>query len=632
MGTVSTLNVRGSDSVGARRDGDRSYPRLARALRCLEPFRSLSRRSFADVARMVELRCIARGQVLFERGDPSDTLYLVASGRFFVFIDADQDPVAEIGVGEPVGDLAFLTGQPRTATVVAARDSEVIAVSRTTYQQLFERVPLLQEGLLVRLAERMQTIAATARPPARSPGRTIALCPVGLAPIPHILVKRLEAALAQYGPTQVLRPDPVPDPAADHGAAAIDIRLSNLERDCRFVLCPLPVPEADGAERAELLLRQCDSVVLVGRLGDAAVPGRDRLERTCADLFLTRNRSLILWRETSTTPIAGTPAWLARHKVALHHHVALDAPGDAERVARFLAGRAVGAVFGGGGALGCGHLGLARAFRDAGMAFDIFGGTSAGAAMALTLAAGKRPEDVMDRIDEIFVRKRALRRFTLPVFSFLDHTVFERELVASYGNADIADLPLNAFAVSTNLSRDSLHVHRTGPIWQAIRSSGAVPGALPPFTTEEGDLLVDGALVDNLPVSVMRDLKIGPNVLAGFFREDRRPRGRRYDPVPGRERLIADIVLQRRRSFPSLFDVLSRAMLVTSRRSLRETEIGSDLLVSLPVPDRMGLLDWKSGRAQEERCYRYVSRLIEEAGGPMALIEQAQRDRSAVRP
>ena len=94
----------------------------------------------------------------------------------------------------------------------------------------------------------------------------------------------------------------------------------------------------------------------------------------------------------------------------------------------------------------------------------------------------------------------------------------------------------------------------------------------------------------------------------------------------------AGAVLQRRRSFPSLFDVLSRAMLVTSRRSLRETEIGSDLLVSLPVPDRVGLLDWKSGRAQEERCYRYVSRLIEEAGGPMALIEQAQRDRSAVRP
>ena len=628
MGTVSILSAYAPDGAGARRDGNRGYPRLARALRSLEPFRSLSRRSFADVAGLVELHCIERGQVLFERGDPSDTLYLVASGRFFVFLDTDQDPVAEIGAGEPVGDLAFLTGQPRTATVVAARDSEVVAVSRATYQQLFERVPLLQKGLLVRLAERMQTIAATARPPARSPGRTIALCPVGTAPIPHVLVKRLGAALAQYGRTEVLRPDPVPD----HGDPGIDVRLANLERDCRFVLCPLPVPEADGAECAELLLRHCDSVVLVGRLGDAAVPGRDRLERTCADLFLKRNRSLILWRETTTTPIGGTPAWLARHKVALHHHVALDGPGDAERVARFLAGRAVGAVFGGGGALGCGHLGLARAFRDAGMAFDIFGGTSAGAAMALTLAAGTRPEDVIDRIEEIFVRKRALRRFTLPVFSFLDHTVFERELAASYGSADIADLPLNAFAVSTNLSRDCLHVHRTGPIWQAIRSSGAVPGALPPFTTEEGDLLVDGALVDNLPVSVMRDMKIGPNVLAGFFREDRRPRDRRYDQVPGRERLIADIVLNRRRLFPSLFDVLSRSMLVTSRRSLRETEIGSDLLVSLPVPDRMGLLDWKLGRAQEERCYRYVSRLIEEAGGPMALIEQAQRDRSAVRP
>jgi NTE family protein len=187
----------------------------------------------------------------------------------------------------------------------------------------------------------------------------------------------------------------------------------------------------------------------------------------------------------------------------------------------------------------------------------------------------------------------------------------------------MADLPLNAFAVSTSLTRNSQHVHRTGPIWEAVRSSGAIPGALPPFATRDGELLVDGALVDNLPVSVMRDLKVGPNVLAGFFQDDSRHRTLDYGAVPGRARLVADILLRRPRSFPSLFDVLSRSMLVTSRRNLRETEIGSDLLLRLPVPDRMGLLDWHCGRAQEERCYQFVTQLIDEAGDPMALIERA---------
>jgi NTE family protein len=174
--------------------------------------------------------------------------------------------------------------------------------------------------------------------------------------------------------------------------------------------------------------------------------------------------------------------------------------------------------------------------------------------------------------------------------------------------------------VSTNLTRNRMHVHRTGPIWHAVRSSGAIPGALPPFVDEAGDMFVDGALVDNLPVASMRELKLGPNVIAGFFEDESRSAPLRYDSVPSRERLIGDIVMRRQRKFPGLVNVLSRSMLVTSRRSLRETEIGSDFLVRLPAKTGMGILDWKFGRAQEELCYRHVCELIEAAGGPEGLI------------
>ena len=175
-----------------------------------------------------------------------------------------------------------------------------------------------------------------------------------------------------------------------------------------------------------------------------------------------------------------------------------------------------------------------------------------------------------------------MRRFTLPVFSFLDHTVFDRELSAHYGDRDLADLPINGFAVSTNLSRNRLHVHRTGPIWHAVRSSGAIPGVLPPFVDRSGEMFVDGALIDNLPLSTMRDIKLGPNVVAGFFDDESRQRHLRYDEIPGRERLIGDIVMRRRRTFPGILNVLTRSMMVTSRRSVSELEIGSDCLMRLP--------------------------------------------------
>jgi|GEM_PF-179549 len=617
-----TLSAGGA-TAGDRPDADgEPDPRVMRAMRAFPAFRDLSRKDFDDVARMMRLRTVRRSEVLFERGAVSDMLFLVASGRFFVCLGPDTDPVAEIGAGEPVGELAFLTQRTRTATVIAARDSEVLEVSRGAYHALFETAPLLQQGLLERLAERMQSIAGAARPLARSPARTIALVPVGpashRAPVPKALVNGLAAALSVHGRTGIVD-------ATDTETAPErrEERLAEMERDCSFVLCPISTPKRDGEAGTYSLLRHCDAVILVGRLADASDAVRDPLERASEDLFFKRNRTLILWRDTAETGIAGSAVWQRRHDVELHHHVALDCRADFERVARFMSGKAVGAVFGGGAAFGCGHLGLVRAFRDAGFTFDMFGGTSVGGAMAMALATGRPPEEAMDTVEEMFVRRGAMRRFTLPIFSLLDHTVFDRELIRAYEDFDIADLPLNAYAVSTNLSRNGQHVHRSGPVWKAVRSSSAIPGVLPPYATDDGELLVDGALVDNLPVSVMRDLKMGPNVLAGFFEEDGGHGPVRYETVPGRQRLFADFVLRRKAAFPGLLNVLARAMLVTSRRALRETTIGNDLLLRLPTPERMGLLDWKSGRDQEELCYRYVADLIEHAGGAEALLARS---------
>jgi NTE family protein len=592
-------------------EGREDDDRFAAALRAHEPFRDLSPEALARLARVVTFRRVERGQALFRLGEPSESLFLVGSGRFHVVLDMSGNPVAEIGAGEPVGELAFLTGEARTATVVAARDSEVVEISRRSYELLLDCAPRLQRMLLVRLAERMRRMAPAARPLGRAPARTIALLTVGGAPLPDALVRELADALAELGRTEIV---------TVRDASDAEARLPRLERECRFVLAPVSEEQGEAAHR---MLRHCDAVILVAQAGDGAGAPPRPLERAAADLFLKKDRSLVVWRGHASSPIAGTADWLRDRSVDLHHHVAFDDPASISRLARFIAGRAVGAVFGGGGALGCGHIGLVRAFRDAGLTFDLFGGTSAGAAMALAFATGISPEELMDRTEEIFVRKRALRRYTLPVFSFLDHTVFDRELAAHYGDRDMRDLPVNAYAVSTNLTRNAKHVHRSGPVWQAVRSSGAIPGALPPFATEDGDVLVDGALVDNLPVATMRELKLGPNVLAGFFEDDSRHYRISYSAVPSRARLFGDLLLRRRRSFPRLLNVLARAMLVTSRRSLRETEIGGDLMVRLPVCDRMGLLDWRRGRAQEEASYRHVSELIGRAGGPLALIASA---------
>ncbi len=82
-----------------------------------------------------------------------------------------------------------------------------------------------------------------------------------------------------------------------------------------------------------------------------------------------------------------------------------------------------------------------------------------------------------------------------------------------FGEVRIEDMPLPFFCVSTNLSRGELYVHRQGKLWEAVRASGSIPGLLPPMFTDDGSMLVDGSLIDNVPVKTMRELKAGPNVV-----------------------------------------------------------------------------------------------------------------------
>ena len=68
----------------------------------------------------------------------------------------------------------------------------------------------------------------------------------------------------------------------------------------------------------------------------------------------------------------------------------------------------------------------------------------------------------------------------------------------------IEDLPLGFFCVSASLTRAEAVIHEHGPLWTAVRASLALPGIYPPVYSD-GDLLIDGGAVDNLPVDVMRD-------------------------------------------------------------------------------------------------------------------------------
>ena len=122
-------NYNGSDgSLGSP-----SFPSIAAMLRTLPRSPRSSRASMrggSPTSKDLEWFGVAGGTVLFHQGDPAEDTYIVVTGRFGVFVDAGIGTrmIAQIGPGELVGEMSLLTGEPRSATVVALRDSEVVRI------------------------------------------------------------------------------------------------------------------------------------------------------------------------------------------------------------------------------------------------------------------------------------------------------------------------------------------------------------------------------------------------------------------------------------------------------------------------------------------------------------------------
>jgi NTE family protein len=571
-------------------------------------FANLGEPALAALSDAAEQRMLKGGELLVRYGEAADALYLVRAGRFNVQLP-DGRVVAEIEAGEPVGELAFFSGGTRTADVVATRDSAVWVLTRAAYDAVARAHPELTEQILATVARRLAQTTSGARAMEAKPGRVVALLPAGDAHLPDGFAEKLTASLAKYDNPRLVRRADMPEGLAPEDAS-FGSWIAQLEQSAGRVILRAS-RESDAWNRA--IARNSDDVLLVAPLYDRR-PELSELETYALPLFHKANRQLMLWRPHVAKGIEGAPAWLEHREVQLHHHVPLDSEAAFDRIARFMAGKANGVVLAGGGALGCAHIGVMQALLENGVPIDYYGGTSAGAAMAGALAQGLSAEETLDQMHDMFIARKAMKRMTVPVHSLLDPRVFDEQLKLRYGTKDIADLPFNFFGVSTNLSTNAVHIHTRGPLWEAVRASGSLPTILPPLITDAGDVLVDGGVLDNIPVAIMRELKAGPNVVVAL-RADAGAKWQveaRYGDVRTPGRIARDLILRRKpeRDFPSLIEIMSRSMVVSSEGSVERSLAQADALLIQPIPADMQILDWHLGRQVAEAAREFTEQAI----------------------
>jgi NTE family protein len=221
-------------------------------------------------------------------------------------------------------------------------------------------------------------------------------------------------------------------------------------------------------------------------------------------------------------------------------------------------------------------------------------------------------EELTERVRDAFVVNNPLSDFTLPLIALFRGARVSALLQKHFGNVRIEDLPKPYFCVSSDLTTGRDYVHRSGPLWRALRASVALPGILPPVT-ENGHLLVDGGVMNNLPVDVMAAEARGPIIAVDVAGEiDLHADDERYG-----ERSIWSLISQRMHGSPSIISILMRAGTVGSdlqRRTVREQ---ADFLFEPPLGG-IGMRDWKAFERAIAQGYAHASLEIEKHGVPFS--------------
>jgi NTE family protein len=590
----------------------------ATSLALVEAFRDLPAEHLAELEQLLITQAVSRGEVLMRQGEAADALYLVASGRFAVNVDGRR--IAEVGRGSPLGEIGFFADGIRTATVTALRDSIVLKLPKREFAAFLERHPVILKPIAVTLARRLADTLAGDEQSLTHP-RTLAVIGAAGSAVPHAFRQGLARALSRFG--QIATVDSASLAAAlpgnvDLDSEAVTSWFNRQELRYHYVLY---FADAELTPFGAKIVRQADQLLIVGAAAEGTL-GLSPLERFAFDIHPVSARRLVLIH-AARNPIVGTSRCLDVRTVAMHHHLAAGEGAGYDRLARFVSGNARGFVACGGGALCAAHVGVYKAFLEANIGFDVFGGTSGGGAMAAAFAIGASPDEVSTRTAAIFLEARALKRLTWPRYSLLDHTVFDRALKTHYGDAEIEDLWTSYFAVSTCLASNSLFLITRGPVWKAVRATSSIPGLLPPVYCEDGRVLVDGSLLDNVPVKSMRTLKSGPNVVIGLKSDELRGDTVDYAALPSRGQMLRQMLnpFARRKlpRAPSVATVLLRSLMVRRER-LSDALERHDLLITPPLPEDVGVMDWHRHAELTERAYDHTVKVIEdqrERGHPL---------------
>jgi NTE family protein len=557
---------------------------------------------------------LGRGDTLWEQGQPADGWYVIVSGELSMIVNEHGNPrkIESIGHGEVFGEIELIRGTPRATSAVATRDSWLAHFdARLLSDEILNRTGSLQ-SLVLSLASRLSTQLR----PGKSSARVVALLPRDDTLDMEGFISDLSHSLGENGlviDADTLHRDGVVGQAAtlpsEHPAwlrfeAWVETRRQELD-----YLLFVTTGEDNSWTRAAV--DQADILLL---MADAdSNPSCNDFERSVLDRLETAQAPpvwLALVHPADREMPSGTAAWLNPRNLAHHAHLRQGNESDSARLGRWLTRRTRGMALSGGGARGFVHLGVVAAMYEAGYEVDLFAGTSAGAMAGSLLAQARDTRTMMEAaLQVIGAAGNPFVDFDLPLISVLRNRRMRLGLHGTFREMNIEDSWIPLRIVVTDLTESRRRVFDRGLVWERVLASSSPPGIMAPVM-DDGHLLCDGGMVDNLPVSVLKEENCHEKWASyvGSAPEPPAP----SSGIPTSWALLADKLLRRKKHehVPTLLTTLFQSISVPAAAQLEDARAAADVFFQADISS-FSVTDIKSARQMFQAGHSHAEALLQ---------------------
>lgn len=488
----------------------------------------LAQADLREIGALLRVMHVPAGEVICRQGEPGNEMYVVVRGRIKISVERGSHEfqlLDYLGPGDHFGEMSLLIERPRSATASAVLESELLVLERDDFDKLMQNVPGFAANLSRALGFRLHW--ETSRQKRRHRPAVVGLIHSTpkteqlLAPLAEALAARGQAVLAMS------HASPLPTPGERLAAESMprdpDARAPSATRTAERIDRALAAQQRVLASWSQALsprelavrLTVCEEIwwLVEPTEWEAA---RARLQELLALAPHLAARTRLVWFIRHREPLP--PYECIALGVAERDFRVLLAPDPAKPdryqrqtlslLVRHLDGIRVGLALGGGGARGMAHLGVLRALEKDDIFFDFVAGTSSGALMGISYAAGWSPQEALDEFTMMLTPTRWWK--TLPwghawyLITKFRTGAWDRMLRPYVGETTLEQLRIPLVTTAVDLISGREVVRERGDAVNAVLESINLPLVSRPIL-RDGMALIDGGILNNLPVDVLLD-------------------------------------------------------------------------------------------------------------------------------